>query len=56
MNAGGATASEIADLIAYIQERVWRDFAQRLEPEVQFIGDWSTQPAERFGSFGEGID
>ncbi len=43
MNAGGATAREIAALIEYIQERVWRDFAQRLEPEVQFIGEWSDQ-------------
>lgn len=45
MNAGGATAAEIADLIRYVQERVWRDFAQRLEPEVQFIGEWPAQPA-----------
>ncbi|MFO7695738.1 MAG: UDP-N-acetylmuramate dehydrogenase [Anaerolineae bacterium] len=45
MNAGGATAAEIADLIRYIQERVWRDFAQRLEPEVQFIGEWPAQPS-----------
>jgi UDP-N-acetylmuramate dehydrogenase len=42
MNAGSATAQEIADLIRYVQERVWRDFAQRLEPEVQFIGEWTT--------------
>ncbi|MGI6367855.1 MAG: UDP-N-acetylmuramate dehydrogenase [Anaerolineae bacterium] len=40
MNTGGATASEIAQLIALIQERVWQDFAQRLEPEVQFVGEW----------------
>ncbi len=43
MNAGGATAREIAALIEYVQERVWRDFAQRLEPEVQFIGDWGEE-------------
>jgi UDP-N-acetylmuramate dehydrogenase len=45
MNVGGATAREIANLIQYVQERVWRDFAQRLAPEVQFIGEWTTQTA-----------
>jgi len=40
MNTGSATAEDIARLILYVQERVWRDLAQRLEPEIQLIGDW----------------
>jgi len=43
MNVGGASAQDVADLIAYVQERVWREYAQRLEPEVQFIGEWPGQ-------------
>lgn len=45
MNLGDATAADIAELIDTVQERVWRDFAQRLEPEVQFIGDWAVRSA-----------
>jgi UDP-N-acetylmuramate dehydrogenase len=40
MNTGHATATDIAALIAFVQERIWQLFAQRLEPEVQFVGRW----------------
>ncbi len=53
MNAGGATAREIAALIEYVQERVWRDFAQRLEPEVQFIGEWGEETPVLLSSSGK---
>jgi len=40
MNAGGATAAEVRALIELIQEKVWAAFGQRLEPEIEFVGQW----------------
>ncbi len=41
VNQGGATASDIANLIAYIRRTVFDQFGVTLETEVRFIGDWS---------------
>ena len=40
INTGGATASDIVQLIQLAQERVRRQFDVSLEPEVQFVGRW----------------
>lgn len=40
MNAGGASAAEVKALIELIQERVWATFGERLEPEIEFVGQW----------------
>ncbi len=40
MNCGGATAQEIAQMVRIVQETVWRELGQRLEPEIEFIGAW----------------
>jgi UDP-N-acetylmuramate dehydrogenase len=40
MNTGGATAVEVKALIELLQREVWSAFAQRLEPEIEFVGEW----------------
>lgn len=40
INAGGATAADIKEVIEEIQERVRDRFHVRLEPEVVFLGDF----------------
>lgn len=40
INAGEATAADIRQLIAYVQEEVYRQFSVRLEPEVIFLGEF----------------
>lgn len=40
INTGEATAQDIRDLIAYIQEEVSRQFSVKLEPEVIFLGEF----------------
>lgn len=40
INAGGATAADIREVIQEIQERVLDRFHVRLEPEVIFLGDF----------------
>ena len=40
INAGGATAADIKEVIEEIQERVRDRFHVRLEPEVIFLGDF----------------
>jgi UDP-N-acetylmuramate dehydrogenase len=40
LNTGGASASEVRRLIERIQRQVWEAFGQRLEPEIEFVGDW----------------
>jgi UDP-N-acetylmuramate dehydrogenase len=39
VNLGGATAAEVRELIAFIQDRVARDLGRDLEPEIGFIGE-----------------
>jgi len=41
MNVGGATAADMRALIELVQEEVWAIFGERLEPEIEFIGEWS---------------
>jgi UDP-N-acetylmuramate dehydrogenase len=41
MNCGNASAQDIATLIEIAQERVWQDFQERLEPEIELVGAWS---------------
>ena len=40
-NRGGASAKDIRRLIGHIQQQVWVAHRVLLEPEVQFVGDWS---------------
>jgi UDP-N-acetylmuramate dehydrogenase len=40
VNRGGATASDIARLISYVQERVQEKWSLLLEPEVKFLGQF----------------
>ncbi len=40
INAGGATAKDVRDLIAYVQDTVEDKFSVRLEPEVRFVGEF----------------
>ena len=40
INKGGASASEIRDLILHVQNRVKEETGFFLEPEVLFVGDW----------------
>lgn len=44
LNVDGATASDVRALIERVQERVWATMGQRLEPEIEFVGDWDTRP------------
>ena len=46
MNVGDATAADVMALIRKVQEEVWSVFAQRLEPEIEFLGEWSRSQAE----------
>jgi UDP-N-acetylmuramate dehydrogenase len=41
LNADRATAADMRALISLVQDEVWSTFGQRLEPEIEFIGDWS---------------
>lgn len=40
MNCGNASAQDIVQLIEIAQEHVWRDFQERLEPEIELVGAW----------------
>ena len=39
INRGGATASDIEELIARVQEKVFSQTGVRLEPEVKIVGE-----------------
>jgi UDP-N-acetylmuramate dehydrogenase len=41
LNTDKATAADMRALIHLVQDEVWAAFGQRLEPEIEFIGDWS---------------
>jgi len=41
MNVGRATAADVWALIELVQEKVRAEFGERLEPEIEFLGDWS---------------
>ena len=40
INRGGATAADICTLCRDVQEKIWKDNAVRLEPEVRFVGEF----------------
>lgn len=40
VNRGGATAAEVKQLMAQIQQIVWEKTQVRLEPEVRLVGEW----------------
>jgi UDP-N-acetylmuramate dehydrogenase len=40
VNLGGATAADVRALIAFAQSAVFEKFAQKLEPEIGFIGEF----------------
>lgn len=40
MNIGEATAEDVRALISEVQKQVWLTFAEHLEPEVEFVGEW----------------
>jgi UDP-N-acetylmuramate dehydrogenase len=44
MNTGSATAEDMRALIHKVQREVWAVFAQRLEPEIEFLGEWCAEP------------
>jgi UDP-N-acetylmuramate dehydrogenase len=39
VNCGKATAQDILDLIALVQEKVWQDKNIKLEPEIRVVGE-----------------
>jgi UDP-N-acetylmuramate dehydrogenase len=41
MNVGDATAADVRALIDLVQQEVLRVFGERLEPEIEFVGQWS---------------
>jgi UDP-N-acetylmuramate dehydrogenase len=53
MNCGGATAQDIAQLVKIVQERVWQELGQRLEPEIEFLGEWTEAPIKEISSVEE---
>jgi len=40
MNEGGATAADVRALVEQVQRAVQSAFGQRLEPEIEFLGEW----------------
>jgi UDP-N-acetylmuramate dehydrogenase len=40
INRGGATATEVRQLMGHIQQVVWERNQVRLEPEVRLVGEW----------------
>lgn len=47
VNKGGATATDIYELICYIQAKVYADSGVKLEPEVKLIGDFDERIVRR---------
>jgi UDP-N-acetylmuramate dehydrogenase len=46
VNEGAATAADIRALIEYAQAVVHRQFGIRLEPEVEFVGEWDLKSVQ----------
>lgn len=40
INTGNATAQDVRTLMQDVQNKVWKDFGVKLEPEVKFLGDF----------------
>ncbi|MEA3408335.1 MAG: UDP-N-acetylmuramate dehydrogenase [Chloroflexota bacterium] len=51
MNAGRATAADMRELIERAQQEVRDAFAQELEPEIEFLGEWDI-PTEQLSYSG----
>ena len=49
LNTDRATAADMHALITLVQDEVWSAFGQRLEPEIEYIGDWSRASARVAG-------
>ena len=47
MNVDHATAADVRALVDLVQQEVLRTFGQRLEPEIEFVGQWSWRPNSR---------
>lgn len=43
VNTGGATARDLAELVAQVQARVWAHAGVWLHPEVAVVGDWGAE-------------
>ena len=55
LNVDRATAADMRALITLVQDEVYSAFGQRLEPEIEFVGDWprvGSRLAEGVGSNG----
>jgi UDP-N-acetylmuramate dehydrogenase len=39
VNCGKATAHDVLDLIALVQEKVWQEKGIKLEPEIRVVGE-----------------
>ena len=48
VNAGGAGARDVAELVALVQATVRERFGIRLETEIQVLGRWSGGMPEAF--------
>jgi len=46
VNAGGATADDVAGLMRVMRGMVMEKFGVRLEPEIEFVGEWDRPPME----------
>lgn len=44
VNAGGATAKDVLDLVLEIEKQVHQELGFRLERELLFVGDWEEVP------------
>lgn len=44
VNQGGATAADVAAVIAHVKKTVKEQFGVQLETEVRFTGDWDERP------------
>lgn len=40
VNAAGAKASEVRELMDEVRQKVYERFGERLEPEIRLVGDW----------------
>jgi UDP-N-acetylmuramate dehydrogenase len=41
MNVDGATADDVLALMELVRRTVWNTFAQRIEPEIELVGEWT---------------
>ena len=51
LNAGGASAQDVWELIDIVQRAVEKKFGLLLHPEMQLVGDWDQKILKRFADF-----